>query len=195
MSCFVDEMVANEDNVLNYNEQMNGSYESSIDIFAHDDRFSCDNPIPFDSYTTNPSNVYKNNNGCHETNLHQAYLIDEDEFELKPATNEIELVFKQVSHSISTGTTNERQILSDINGFASAGQILAVMGPSGSGKTTFLNILSGRTKSTFGEITLNGQPMNKQIRRQICYVLQQDIFFPNLTLKQTLMVSGDDKDI
>lgn len=193
MPCFVDEMVVNEDNVLNYNEQMNGSYESSIDIFAHDDRLSCDNPIPFDSYTTNASNmsnVYKNNNGCHETNLHQAYLIDEDEFELnKPAINEIELVFKQVSHSIAPGTVNERQILSDINGFASAGQILAVMGPSGSGKTTFLNILSGRTKSTFGEITLNGQPMNKQIRRQICYVLQQDIFFPNLTLKQTLMVS------
>jgi len=36
---------------------------------------------------------------------------------------------------------------------------------------------------------LGGQKMDKSLRRKICYVLQQDIFFPNMTLKETLHVS------
>ena len=62
---------------------------------------------------------------------------------------------------------------------------------AGSGKTTLLNFLAGRQvgDSKFGDVLLNGHQVNKKLRRKICYVLQEDLFFDNLTLKETLTVS------
>ncbi|KAK3103489.1 hypothetical protein FSP39_019592 [Pinctada imbricata] len=81
---------------------------------------------------------------------------------------------------------DKKQILNDVSGVAYPGQLLAIMGPSGAGKTTLLNAIAGRLPVTSGEISLDGVPVNKAARRKICYVLQQDIFFPNLTLHETL---------
>lgn len=66
------------------------------------------------------------------------------------------------------------------------GQVLAVMGPSGCGKTTLLDCLSGQRRIESGSIRLNRERMSKKWRRRICYVLQQDIFFAGLTLRETL---------
>lgn len=49
-----------------------------------------------------------------------------------------------------------------------------------------MSALSGRRQLSGGRLQLNGQPMSKSLRRQICYVLQNDVFFANLSLRQTL---------
>nr|CAH7743704.1 unnamed protein product [Callosobruchus chinensis] len=93
----------------------------------------------------------------------------------------VHLAFRGITVSVGG-----RQVLQDVDGLVRPGQVLAVMGPSGCGKTTLLNALSGRLKLDSGQIFFNREPLCKRWKRKICYVLQQDIFFPDLTLRQTL---------
>jgi ABC-type multidrug transport system ATPase subunit len=62
------------------------------------------------------------------------------------------------------------------------------MGPSGCGKTTLLNILADRlgSEGVEGTITLNGHKPTKSSKRYVAYCTQDDIFFPRLTVKDTL---------
>ena len=103
----------------------------------------------------------------------------------------------------------DKRILWNVSGHALQGHVLAVLGPSGkcpyrvpfppqyrffffnlgSGKTTLINTLAGRTRITSGSITLNGQKMSRKLKRKVSYVLQEDLFFANLTLRETLRVS------
>ena len=57
----------------------------------------------------------------------------------------------------------------------------------GSGKTTLLNTLSGRAMNgVTGDIWFNDQRYERSMKRKLAYVLQQDLFFEQLTVKQQL---------
>jgi ABC-type multidrug transport system ATPase subunit len=93
----------------------------------------------------------------------------------------LQLVFQNICVNVQ-----KREILRDVSGVVRPGQVLAVMGPSGCGKTTLLDCLSGQKTIQSGSIRLNRERLSKKWRRRICYVLQQDIFFAELTLRETL---------
>ncbi|XP_011005152.1 PREDICTED: ABC transporter G family member 25-like [Populus euphratica] len=83
----------------------------------------------------------------------------------------------------------ERTILNGITGMASPGEILAVLGPSGSGKSTFLNALAGRIQSNSftGTILANNRKPTKEIMKRTGFVTQDDILYPHLTVRETLV--------
>lgn len=93
------------------------------------------------------------------------------------------------SSSLSTATIEERTILNGITGTASPGEIIAVLGPSGSGKSTLLNALSGRLHShaLTGSILLNDKKPTKQTLKRTGFVTQDDILYPHLTVRETLL--------
>lgn len=81
----------------------------------------------------------------------------------------------------------EKEILHGVSGAVAPGEVLAMMGPSGSGKTTLINLLGGRIQhNVSGSITYNDQPYTKALKRRIGFVTQDDVLFPNLTVRETL---------
>ncbi|GBG85752.1 hypothetical protein CBR_g40481 [Chara braunii] len=98
-----------------------------------------------------------------------------------------------VKKSSSDGANAEKDLLKNISGEASPGEILAIAGPSGAGKSTLLDALAGRIRapSLEGVILANGKPVDgKQFRKLSGYVMQHDALFAYLTVKETLMFSA-----
>jgi ABC-type multidrug transport system ATPase subunit len=100
---------------------------------------------------------------------------------------ETTLVWNKLTKYVDIGDGKKRQIMFDVSGCAKPGELIALMGPSGSGKTTLLNILGGRALSQVnGEVYVNNIKYKKSMKRTIAYVLQEDIFYQHLTVRQQL---------
>lgn len=89
-----------------------------------------------------------------------------------------------------TAIANDRTILNGITGLASPGELLAILGPSGCGKSTLLTALAGRLPagSYTGSVLANGHDLTKPSwRRRTGFVTQDDVLYPHLTVKETLL--------
>ena len=98
--------------------------------------------------------------------------------------SEMSITFDRLGYQYKSKT-----ILDEISGTVQPGEFVAIMGPSGSGKTTLMNILGGRLKDgVAGTHLINGSRPKK---KEIGFVLQDDILFPNLTVEQTLNFTAE----
>lgn len=102
----------------------------------------------------------------------------------KPAS----LYFENVSYRI-----NGRQILTDVQGVAHPGQVMAIMGASGAGKTSFLDILARKNKrgTVCGDFYVNGEKVtDADYKNVVGFVDQEDTMLPTLTVHETILNSA-----
>ncbi|KAK8758992.1 hypothetical protein V5799_003376 [Amblyomma americanum] len=100
------------------------------------------------------------------------------------------LEWTSISYAVKEGR-DKRTLISNMHGKCSPGTLTAIMGPSGAGKTTLLNVLSGHYDRGYeGEVRVNGWVRNTELfNRQSCYVMQDDVLLPELTVRESLDMS------
>lgn len=103
--------------------------------------------------------------------------------------------FRHLSHAYGEGKL-ARQVLFDLDGSISPGEIVIVKGPSGSGKTTLLSLIGALRAVQAGEITVLGQRLDGAgererllLRRRIGYVFQLHNLIGALTATQNLQMA------
>ena len=86
-------------------------------------------------------------------------------------------------------------VLKNINFSMEEGEYVAIMGPSGSGKSTFLRSLNRLEIPTGGKIYFEGVDITApetdidHVRQKIGMVFQQFNLFPNMTIKENIMLA------
>ncbi|PON98203.1 ABC transporter-like [Trema orientale] len=104
--------------------------------------------------------------------------------------------WRNITCSLSDKSSNSvRFLLKNVEGEAKPGRLLAIMGPSGSGKTTLLNVLAGQLTASprlhlSGLLEVNGNPSLKKAYK-VAYVRQEDLFFSQLTVRETLSLAAE----
>jgi ABC-type nitrate/sulfonate/bicarbonate transport system ATPase subunit len=88
-----------------------------------------------------------------------------------------------------------KPLIRDVSLKVAAGEVLSIVGPTGAGKTTLLRILAGLETEFDGQVSLNGDPIEKPDRR-IYLMPQAHTLLPWLSVRRNLLFAaardGDD---
>ncbi|PPD81037.1 hypothetical protein GOBAR_DD22037 [Gossypium barbadense] len=108
----------------------------------------------------------------------------------------VSITWRNITCSLSDKHSKSvRFLLKDVSGEAKPGRLLAVMGPSGSGKTTLLNVLASQILASprlalSGLLEFNGKRSSTKAYK-FAYVRQEDLFFSQLTVRETLSLAAE----
>jgi len=94
------------------------------------------------------------------------------------------------------GSASSIPVLEGVSLEVSRGESLAIIGPSGSGKSTLLHIIGTLDRPTAGDVTLDGQDINRLDEKsiaavrslQIGFVFQSHYLLPQCTVLENVLV-------
>lgn len=87
------------------------------------------------------------------------------------------------------------QVLYDVSLHLDPGEYVCLIGPNGSGKTTVMRTIVGIVNPSRGRVVFRGEDITGEepadvLDRGISYVPQEENVFPDLTVRENLMVGG-----
>lgn len=91
-------------------------------------------------------------------------------------------------------------VLRDISMVVPPGAVVALLGPNGAGKTTLLRVASGLIGATSGRVLVDGTDLTgagalRSARAGVCHVPEGRGVFPQLTVRENLLVQVRGKDV